>query len=327
MELRTLRAFVEVVRQGGFSQAAKTLNATQSTVSKAVKQLEEELGERLLDRDTSGVRLTGAGEIVLRHANTVLANCDDLIRELNELRWLKKGTLRLGIPAFSAGALIAPTFAAYRRKFPGIDIVITESGSARQEEMLAAGDLDLAALLVPARSDFEWDEQNIIEIRFVAALSKNHPLADRVAIGVGDLKDQSLLMLPEDTAATKFTRQIWDNAGFEPKVVAQSGQLHFLTLLAGEGVGVAIVPEVAILPPRSAVIRTIPIDHPLAIWRLVFAWRRGSYVSHAARAWLALSRETSGSRGTGQDRAGQARTTSPSPSPIVNRGPSEARRD
>ncbi|MCC3263345.1 LysR family transcriptional regulator, partial [Paenibacillus polymyxa] len=84
MELRTLRALVEVVRQGGFSQAAKVVHATQPTVSKAVRQLEDELGMPLLDRQAQPLRLTAAGEIVYRRAIAMLAERDDLRAELDD---------------------------------------------------------------------------------------------------------------------------------------------------------------------------------------------------------------------------------------------------
>ena len=86
MDLRPLRALVEVVRQGGFSQAAKVVFATQPTVSKAVRQLEDEIGMPLLDRQAQPPRLTEAGEIVYRRAVKMLAERDDLYAELDELR-------------------------------------------------------------------------------------------------------------------------------------------------------------------------------------------------------------------------------------------------
>src|ERR1700678_3077603 len=119
MELRTLRAFVEVVRQGGFSQAAKTVFATQSTVSKAVKQLEDELGFSLLDRAGHRSTLTAAGEIVYRRALVMLAERDDLVAELAELRGLKRGVLRIGLPPIGSDIVFAPIFAVYRSRYPG----------------------------------------------------------------------------------------------------------------------------------------------------------------------------------------------------------------
>src|SRR5271154_5316663 len=122
MELRTLRAFVEVVRQGGFTEAAKVVFATQSTVSKAVKQLEEELGVKLLDRIGSRSVITAPGEIVYQRALKMLAERQDLIAELDELRGLRRGVLRLALPRASSDILFAPLFAAYRARYPGVEV-------------------------------------------------------------------------------------------------------------------------------------------------------------------------------------------------------------
>src|SRR3569832_1909299 len=98
MELRTLKSFVEVVRQGGFSKAAKVVFATQSTVSKAVKQLEDELGLPLLDRLRHKSRLTAAGEIVYRRAIRLLAERDDLRAGRGGRRGRGRGGRRGGRP-------------------------------------------------------------------------------------------------------------------------------------------------------------------------------------------------------------------------------------
>ncbi|AHB00010.1 transcriptional regulator LysR [Brucella ceti TE28753-12] len=156
MNLRSFQAFAEVVRQGGFSAAARTINATQSTVSKAVKQLEEELQLVLLDRAVSPPRLTAAGEIVYRRARAMLTEKDDMLAELGELRGLKRGLLRLGLPPIGSSVLFAPVFAAYTSLYPDIDIQFVEHGSKRLEELLLAGDVELAASLLPVEESFAW---------------------------------------------------------------------------------------------------------------------------------------------------------------------------
>ncbi|MGY4177760.1 DNA-binding transcriptional LysR family regulator [Bradyrhizobium sp. USDA 4518] len=131
MDIRTLRAFVEVVRQGGFSQAAKVVFATQSTVSKAVKQLEDETGVRLLDRAGHRSTLTSAGEIVYRHALRILAEREDLVRELDEVRGMRRGLLRLGLPPMVSSVLFAPLLVIYRERYAGIEIQLVETGIDR----------------------------------------------------------------------------------------------------------------------------------------------------------------------------------------------------
>ena len=116
MEFRQLRALVEVVRQGGFSPAAKVVFAPQSAVSKAVKQLEDELGVPLLNRIGHRVTLTSAGEAVFRRATKLLADRDDLLTELDEVRGLQRGSLRLGLPPVGSNTLFAPVFVRFRQR-------------------------------------------------------------------------------------------------------------------------------------------------------------------------------------------------------------------
>jgi Bacterial regulatory helix-turn-helix protein, lysR family len=129
MQLRTLRAFVEVVRQGGFSQAAKVVFATQSTVSKAVKQLEDEIGVPLLDRIGHRSVLTVAGEVVFRRALKILAEHEDLTTELSELQGLSRGALR------SRGAMHGgPTAGENRRKVDELTQLDAIGGSSEAGE-------------------------------------------------------------------------------------------------------------------------------------------------------------------------------------------------
>ena len=144
-----------MVRQGGFSQAAEVVSLTQSTVSKAVKTLEEELGMPLLNRLGHRNQLTAAGEIAYRRAQILLAEHSDLLGEINDLRGLKRGMLRIGLPPVGCGVLFATMFATYRSRYPDIDIELTEYGSKRLRECLEEGEVDLAALLLPIDEGFD----------------------------------------------------------------------------------------------------------------------------------------------------------------------------
>src|ERR1700754_3508116 len=195
MELRTLKSFVEVVRQGGFSQAAKVVFATQSTVSKAVKQLEDELGLPLLDRLGHKSRLTAAGEIVYRRAIRLLAERDDLRAELEEWRGLKRGVLRLGLPPVGSATLFAPLFALYRQRFPEIEIRLSEHGSDRLNELLVAGEIDFAGLL-PA----------------------DPPWAGRERVTLADLRETPFILFETGFALNRVIRDACRRNGFEPIV-------------------------------------------------------------------------------------------------------------
>src|SRR5262249_32470545 len=185
MEFRPLRAFVEVVRQGGFSQAAKTVFATQSTVSKAVKQLENEIGIPLLDRIGHRSVLTAAGEVVYRRGLKLLADREDLLMELDELRGLKRGSLRLGLAPVGSATLFAPLFATYRKRYPGVEVRLIERGGSQLESDVRAGEIDFAFSLLPISEEFET--QRVRCEPLVALLNVGHPDSARASVSLADL--------------------------------------------------------------------------------------------------------------------------------------------
>lgn len=292
MDLRTLRALVEVVRQGGFSQAAKTLFATQSTVSKAVKQLEDELGLPLLDRNGHHSSLTAAGEIVFRRALAMLAERDDLVMELDELRGLKRGVLRLGLPAIGSNTLFAPLFATYRSRYPGVDIRLVEQGSKRLEELLLAGELDLAASLLPVGPEFDWQEVRREPIDLL--VSAAHPLAERSQITLTELADQPLILFGDGFALNPIILDACRRAGFQPTIAARSSQIAFIIELVASGLGLGFLPRMIAQQRPHPGIRTIAVADAGMDWHIALVWRRGGYLSHAARAWLTLEQEERG---------------------------------
>lgn len=156
MEFKLLRVFIEVIRQGSFSKAAEILFATQSTVSKAIKQLEDELGIVLIERFKRRNIATKAGEIVYHRGLKLLADRDDLLKELDEIRGLKQGRLRLGVSPVGSSTLFAPLFARYRQRYPGIEVELIEHGSDKLAECLRAGEIDFAGTLLPISDEFDW---------------------------------------------------------------------------------------------------------------------------------------------------------------------------
>lgn len=292
MQLRTLRAFVEVVRQGGFSQAAKLVFATQSTISKAVKQLEDELGAPLIDRSGHHIKLTDAGEIAYRRALKILAERDDLMAELDALRGLKRGTLRLGLPPIGSSTLFAPLFAIYRGRYPGIDIRLDEHGSKRLEEILLAGDIDLAASLLPVSDEFEWQDVRIEPL--VAVLPLNHPLAGKKSTDIASLRDFPFIMFEAGFGLNKIILDACRRHGFEPNIVARSSQIDFILELAAAGLGVAFLPRMIVEQRSHLAAARLLLDEPQTEWHLALIWRRGAFLPHAAQAWLDLAREMGG---------------------------------
>jgi DNA-binding transcriptional LysR family regulator len=289
MDLRTLRAFVEVVRQGGFSQAAKTVFATQSTISKAVRHLEDEVGVPLLDRIGHRSRMTAAGEVVYQRAVRMLAERDDLLAELDEIRGLKRGTLHLGLPPIGSNTLFAPVFARFRKRFPGVDIRLVEHGSTRLEALLLGGGIELAATLLPAAESF--DTQAVRKEPLVALLPVDHNQASAYQLGFAQLADTPFILFEEGFALNRVILDEAARKGVKPVIAARSGQIDFIVELAAAGLGVGFLPKMIAEQRPHRDVRIVALDEPRTAWDMAMVWRKGGYLSHAARAWLEIIRE------------------------------------
>jgi DNA-binding transcriptional LysR family regulator len=289
MELKNLRTFVEVVRQGGFTPAAKAVFATQSTVSKAVKQLEDEIGVPLLDRIGHRSQPTAAGNIVYERALRMLAERDDLIAELDALRGLKRGTLRLGLPPIGSSTLFAPLFALYRKRYPGIDVRFIEHGSDRLEELVHSGEIELAASLLPVSEEFDW--QDVRNEPLSVLLSVNHPLASRRSIEMAALRNLPFILYETGFALNRIILDACRRHVFEPSVIARSSQIDFIIELTAADLGVGFMPRMIAEQRKHPQVKRIPLSEPHTNWHMAMIWRRGAFLSHAAKAWLELLRK------------------------------------
>jgi DNA-binding transcriptional LysR family regulator len=289
MEFRALRAFVEVVRQGGFSNAARAVFATQSTVSKAVKQLEQEIGTPLLDRLGHSNVLTAAGEIVYRRGLRLLTDREDLLAEVAEVRGLKRGILRLGLPPVGSSTLFAPLFAIYRKRYPGIEVRLLEHGSDQLEEVLRAGEIDIAGALLPTSPDF--DSVPVRREPLVALLAASHPLAKRRSLTIRELATTPFILFESGFTLHRIVLDASRRSGFEPQVVARSSQIDFMVELVAAGLGVAFLPRMIARQRAHTAVRHVLLDEPDTDWEMAMVWRRGGYLPAAANAWLDLVRE------------------------------------
>ncbi|WAF84953.1 LysR substrate-binding domain-containing protein [Metapseudomonas otitidis] len=291
MEFHQLRSFVEVVRQGGFTQAAKTLHATQSTISKQVAQLEQRLGVLLLERNGPNLRLTDAGTLVLRRADELLRLRQDLYSELDDLSQLARGELRLGLPLLGGEVMFAELFAAYRQRYPNIVVRLFEGGSKLMEEALLRGELDIGGSLTP--NDPALAFQPFCNEPLDVLLPEAHELAGCDGIALAQLKDAPFLLYQQSFTLNDRLLLACRQAGFTPREVGRSGQADFLAALVAADQGVVLLPRIVARTLERPGLRRVPLVEPDLRWDIAFVWRQGAYLSRAAQAWLDLLKEYS----------------------------------
>lgn len=289
MELRHLETLVEVVRRGGFSAAAKALKTTQPTVSKAIGQLEYDCGAPLLERLSAGVRLTSAGETVFKRAATMLGEREKLKAELAKLQGLETGRLRIGLPTLGSSVLFAPLVAAYRKRFPGIEIDLIEHGSRRLEEALRAGEIELGSTLWPIPDEFEW--QLVRDEPLVALLPFGHPLNGRSTVKLRELASTPFILFDRGFALNTIITAAFRKQGLTMTEAARSGNPDFIIALVAAGLGVAMLPRLEIAARSRLSVETALVDEPDLRWRLGLIWRKEANLSPAATHWLSLAKE------------------------------------
>src|SRR4051812_17269001 len=198
LDVKRLRVLREVAARGSFSGAAESLHFTQSAVSQQIAALERETATTLVERSARGVRLTEAGEVLVRHTDVILARLADAETELNALEGLTAGRLRLA--AFpSAGASIAPeAIGRFRERHPSVELSMVPAEPEDGQEKLRAGEVDIALLIETTWGECDVDvtleRTHLLDDRMFACLPRNHPLAAKAKLRLEDLREESWLL-------------------------------------------------------------------------------------------------------------------------------------
>src|SRR5215217_2178946 len=188
LDVRRLRVLREVALQGSFSAAAEALSFTQSAVSQQIAALEREAGAVLVERSARGVRLTEAGEALVRHTDTILARLSEAEAELEAIAGLRGGRLRMA--AFeSAGATLMPlAIREFAERHPAIELSMTMGEPEETEPLLKSGELDLVLGFGSRFAEQDGIERRLlIEDPMLLVLPQDHPLANKRNLRLADL--------------------------------------------------------------------------------------------------------------------------------------------
>ena len=292
MDIRSLRYFVETARLSSFTQAAELLHVTQSTISKMVHQLEQELGTPLLLRDGRRLTLTDTGRVVYARGQEMLATMRTLAAEVRDVQATRRGTLTVAIPPM-INLLFTPALKTFRERYPEIGLVLREETGPRAERLVAAGELDLGMTVLPADPELAVATVPVATYPIWALAAQGTFRAGRKTLPLAALKDLPLVLLTDDFALTRTLRRAFAAAGFTPQVAAQSGQWDWLVEMASAGIGVALLPEPFIDRLADEKLHAVRIVDPELPWQVAHVWN-GRYLSHAARAWLDVCAEVLG---------------------------------
>ena len=288
MELQQLRYFIAVADTGKFTAAARDLHVAQPSISKQLRKLEAELGSALLERRRTGVVLTDAGAILLPWAKRMLADLEGARSEVAGLATLEGGRLSVGATPSLSTVLLPRVLAAFHAEHPGITLSVVEAGSRDLVDRLAAGDIDLALVILPVPREELFETAPLIREELVLAVAKDHPLARRKTVKVADLRGVPLVMFREGYDLRSATITACEQAGFHPTFAVEGAEMDGVLRMAAAGVGVAVVPRMVV--ERGGPLVAVRLSQPTLSRSVGVAFRRDRHHSRAADAFVARLR-------------------------------------
>ena len=245
LDIERLKTFWAVATEKSFSRAAEKLFRTQSAVSQAVRLLEREVGETLFLRLGRTTELTPAGRILLEHVEDAFCILEKGRARVRALKELQEGELTIAASDTTTCYMLPKTLAAFRRRYPKVEVRILNRPSPVTAELVAAHDADVGIVTLPIEHPKLASEP--IQVREdVAVCAARHPLARRTKASLAELLRYPLILLDRGSNTRSFIDRTIEAAGLTPNVAMEVGSIEVIKRLVELDFGVSIVPQVAV---------------------------------------------------------------------------------
>lgn len=287
METQLLEVFRTVAEHGSITTAARALSFTQSAVSRQIAALEAEVGAKLFDRLPRGVALTEEGRGLLPHAEAVLDRLAAARQDLDDLRGLGRGRLRVGAFPTAVAALVPRAMASFRSAYSQISLSLVEGVTPRLLERLLADEADVAVVSTSPTGKLDrerFDLRHLLDERLLVAVARDHRLARRRTVRLADLREDAFVV-GSATAENPLLRASLPS-GFTPRIDIVAAEWTGKLGCVAAGLGVALVPALAVrgTPPDIALLRLHPDDE--TVRQIFAATARGRTPSPAVTRFL-----------------------------------------
>jgi LysR family transcriptional regulator of abg operon len=289
MKLSQLRNFIAVVEAGAVRQVANNLNLSQSSVSKSIQQLEEELGAEILHRNAHGVTPTAAGRALLNRAKAIDAELRHARNDVQTIQGAQVGDIRVSASPTVAMGLLPRAIVAFQRARPKVSFCISEDVYPDILPAIRTGDIDFAICLVPTRPrDETLSFIRLVEDHLVPAVRADHPLIGARKLQLADLLDLNWIIYRRSHTGLDVFEQTFASNGLAlPKSTIECTSFACALALVENGDYVTLVPSQMFFggrTPRS--IALLPLDSPMQPWQVAVISRARRELSAVCLAFL-----------------------------------------
>jgi len=261
LNLHLLRLFATVARTGSFSRAAEVLRISQPAISKGVRDFELQVGCRLLDRNSKGVRPTREGQALVRHADALFAAERAAEDELLALRNLDQGSLRVGASTTIATYLISDYLGPFHQAHPGIELHLVSANTRDIADLMIANEIEIALVEGPVEDDDLMSEAWRTDVMSLI-VGPQHPFASSSEpIAPASLRDELLIVREPGSGTREVVAQALAAQRIEPARTLEIGSTEAIKQAVAAGIGVAIVSAMAIVDQvKLGRLKVIPLE-------------------------------------------------------------------
>jgi len=258
MELRQLKYFIKAAEMLNFSDAAKTLNIAQSSLSQQIRQLEDELNVQLFLRSNHSIRLTEAGELMLPFALRTIHDAEACTDRIRDLQQLLTGTLNIGV-TYSFSPILTETVISFMKLYPRIKLNIVYKPMGELMELLTGRDLDFVLAFKPTRPVSDVESHILFQNSLSAVVSSTHPLASKEKVTLAELEKYELA-LPSKGLQARNAFESLLTAYHHFQIRLELNEVNILLKLIRQTNLVTVLAEDSIYNEHD--VKAIPIDVP-----------------------------------------------------------------
>lgn len=278
--------FVEIVKQGGMTRAAEALYIAQPTISKAIKELEHELGNALFDRSKRQLTLTDVGEVFYEKSLEILNLYGNLPNEISSVLGVEQGHITIGLSAIMDMERFSRVLGTFHQKYPSVTFNLIENGGKTIETQIRKGDINIGVTSLPV-DNMQFDSFPLYSEKFQVVAHSSHPLAQQQTVEISALKDEDFILFNEDFYLNDKIIAAARKVGFVPNIVSKISQWHFIEHLLSAKMGISILPEnIVNIISQNQNISVLHLSDAELQWEMGVIWKKDVYLNHATQTFL-----------------------------------------
>lgn len=266
------------------TQASEHLYIAQSTISKAIKNIENEYDITLFDRSQKQIKLTDIGQTFYDNSLEFLALFEKLSLEMNDVVNVQKGHIKIGLSPMMNVQMFTNALNQFHKLYPNVTYEVIEGGGKIVENLTANDDVDIGITTLPVDHSL-FHSVSLYNEELLLVVSNDHHLSDMEKVDLAELKNEEFVLFHDDYYLKDQIIENCKRIGFYPKTVANISQISFIANLIQQGIGISIVPE-SLVRLMGDNVTSIQLENVELSWHLGAIWRKDAYLNYVTRQWI-----------------------------------------